>query len=188
MGRAAALLGAVVLGACARSDVVEAPMMSGAEVASALALVRPQGKDSDRSGLRSDLPFAVGDRWSGSYDCANGRTTFEMTFEQVHPGEGPDEVEVDVLVELRSPVGPGSVAMHGSYRPGARRLQLEIQEWLEPLPGSRLVDFAGTVQASGTYTGRVAAPGAGCTSLTAAPARPKVSGPDGGRGGLMSPL
>jgi hypothetical protein len=154
-------------------------MMSAEASASAIALARPTRKDGTRSGLRADLPFSVGDRWTGSYDCSSGgKTELDLTFDELRPGEGPDEVEVDVLVELRSAAGPGRAALHGNYRAASRRLRLDVQEWLVPLPSSHLVDLAGTVQASGTYSGRA---DPGCGSFTAAPAAQKAHRPDGRR-------
>jgi hypothetical protein len=150
-------------------------MLSAQESASALALAHPAGKDGRRSDVLAVLPFAEGDRWTGSYDCTSGKTQLEITFDQLRPGEGPDDVEVDVIVALRSDAGPGRAVMHGNYRAASRRLQLVFQEWLEQLPASRLVDFVGTVQPSGTYTGRVS--DHGCTSLTASPAGPRAHHP-----------
>jgi len=123
-----------------------------------------------------DLPFHRGEHLIGSYVCAQGKTSLSFLFDEVRGG-GPDEgVFVDVTFEFQydgatsgTTAAEGSAHMKGTFDPKTRRLRLHAEDWIEQPANYRLVDFAGTVNRTGVYSGRVEGPG--CTTFTASPDR-----------------
>ena len=173
-------LGVAVLAvaACARSTgVVEAPMMDANASASALALAgraAPASKNEDAS----DVPFHLGDRWSGTYTCRQGQTEMAIVFEDIARGDD-GSVQVEATFEFRFAgsatyaASEGAARMSGKYEPASKRLRLVGEEWLEQPPGYALVNLVGTFGVRGTgsraltYSGTVEGPG--CTSFSAKP-------------------
>ena len=130
----------------------------------------PPTKDAD------DLPFHRGEHLIGSYVCAQGKTSLSFLFDEVR-GAGPDEgVFVDVTFEFQYDGGTsgttaaeGSAHMKGTFDPKTRRLRLHAENWIEQPANYTLVDFTGTVNRTGVYSGRVEGPG--CTTFIATPDR-----------------
>ena len=129
----------------------------------------PLAKDGE------DLPLHRGQRFTGTYVCAQGKTALTFVFDGVRAGTD-EGVYLDVTFEFSydgassgTTAAEGSAHMKGTFDPKTHRLRLHAEEWIEQPPGYSLVDFSGTVARTGVYSGRVEGPG--CTSFTASPDR-----------------
>ena len=159
----------VAFGVCActhGTTPVEAPMISAD--AAALAVSTTSARSSSSPSLKArtsgDSPFQRGDRLSGHYVCAQGRTELTLLIEDV------DGDDVGALFEFDYPGGGGSNApasgsfrMHGSVDPRSRAVSLDGDRWLEQPEGYVMVGLVGTVSRSGSITGNVKGPG--CSSF-----------------------
>ena len=120
---------------------------------------------------RGDAPFERGDRFSGHYVCAQGRTELTLVIEDL---VGTD---VSAIFEFDYPGGGGSHApasgsfrMHGSIDPGSGAMHLDGDRWIEQPDGYAMVSLLGTVSKTGSISGTVKGPG--CSSFfLEAPAR-----------------
>lgn len=133
--------------------------------AAALAVTTTSAPSSSmKARAPGDSPLQRGDRLSGHYVCAQGRTELTLVIEDV------DGDDVGALFEFDYPGGGGSNApasgsfrMHGSIDPRSRALSLDGDRWLEQPEGYAMVGLVGTVSRSGSITGNVKGPG--CSSF-----------------------
>lgn len=139
-------------------------MISAEAVALAGATTRSPSAQPMRIRASSDAPFERGDRLSGHYVCAQGRTEATLVIEDV------DGDDVGALFELDYPGGGGSNApasgsfrMRGSIDPRSRVVRLEGDRWVEQPVGYVMVGLVGTVSKTGSIAGTVKGPG--CTSF-----------------------
>lgn len=169
--------------ACARTGVVEAPMMDANASASALALAGGKQAAPIHSADAPELPFRPGDRWIGKYTCRQGMSEMSIVFEDVSRASGGGEDDGSFNVEATFEfhfagsstyaASNGAARMRGRYDPKAKRLRLVGEEWLEQPPSYALVNLAGSVTSRGSgnralvYSGTVEGPG--CTSFSAHP-------------------
>jgi hypothetical protein len=108
----------------------------------------------------SHAPFERGDRLSGHYVCAQGRTELTLVIEDL------DGDDVSALFEFDYPGGGGSHApaagsfrMRGSVDHDSRALRLDGETWVERPEGYAMVGLVGTVSKSGSIAGTVKGPG-----------------------------
>lgn len=152
------MLGAV--GACARAPVVTAPMVlaSDASVADAGAAARAAVVSNDDDALHR------GERFTGQYWCAQGRTDMTLIVDDV---DGPD---VDVIFDFhhRETGVAGSYHMRGSYDRRTRTLRLHGDRWISQPEGYIMIDLFGTMTRARSISGIVSgAPR--CTNFSVAP-------------------
>lgn len=165
----AAAAAALAVGACSRTPIVEAPVVAsdgGAPVA--VASARPD--DARVHAAAADLPFDRGERFTGYYICAQGRTELTLVIEDI------DGDDVDAIFEFTfagsASYGPaeGSYRMRGTYEPRTRTLRLDADSWIDQAPGYQMVNLVGNVSPSRTISGRLSgAPG--CSTFSVSPTR-----------------
>jgi hypothetical protein len=151
---------ALFLSACAHAPpAVEVPMLGADVVAGAASpLASPSASRWSRDVV--EAPFERGDRLSGHYVCAQGRTELTLVIEDVR-GE-----DVGALFEFDYPGGggahtpaSGSFRMRGSVDAGSRALRLDGDRWVEQPDGYVMVGLEGKVSRSGAVEGTVRGPG-----------------------------
>lgn len=115
-----------------------------------------------------DAPLRAGERWTGSYRCAQGKTELSILVEEVTRGDEENSYEIDAILEFHFDGGvkgfapaDGSARMHGKY--DGKQLRFKGVEWIDQPTNYQLVDFVGTLRGS-SYSGRVEGPG--CTSFS----------------------
>jgi hypothetical protein len=154
-------LAAGLLAACSRpANVVEAPMIAlGAESA---AVSSPELD----AGLRTS-PINRGDRFAGTYHCAQGLTRMSILIDDV--GSGSDRITVQATFELSftgdgdEEETAGSARLLGTFDVKTRQLHLKGDEWIEQPPGYALVNFRGQLKNGTAWSGIVEGPG--CTTF-----------------------
>ena len=112
------------------------------------------------------MPFAAGQRWVGSYVCAQGRTELTLRISSV-AGD-----YVTALFEFRyAPTSTSGVCtMNGGYLRASRRLPLRPVAWVQRPAGYIAVPMDGFVSDDGsTYAGRMQHPSCGEFSLRLSP-------------------
>jgi len=120
----------------------------------------------------AEFPFERGDRLTGHYWCAQGRTEATLLIEDI------GEDAFDAIFEFSFPgsatydPAEGSYRVRGTYDARSRKLKLVHDRWLEQPVGYNMVDFAGEVGRAGGVTGTISgAPG--CSTFTLSPDRAK---------------
>jgi hypothetical protein len=131
--------------------------------ADAVARVTPTGATRAQAvtmRAASHAPLDRGDRLSGHYVCAQGRTELTLVVEDL------DGDDVSALFEFDYPGGGGSHApasgsfrMRGSVDRDSRALRLDGETWVEQPEGYAMVGLVGTVSKSGSIAGTVKGPG-----------------------------
>lgn len=124
----------------------------------------------------SGLPVDRGERFTGYYYCAQGRTELTLVIEDV------DGDDVDAIFEFtfagngRFDPAEGSYRMRGTYEPGTRTLRLDGDSWIDQPAGYAMVNLVGKVSPTRTITGTLTgAPG--CSSFSVTPSRPRSEAP-----------
>lgn len=138
--------------------------MLGADVVARAVTTTSAAPTSRVRRASTDAPFERGDRLTGHYVCAQGRTELTLVIEDV------DGDEVGALFEFDYPGGgganapaSGSFRMRGSIDPASRAVRLEADRWIEQPDGYAMVGLVGSVSKSGSMAGTVKGPG--CTSF-----------------------
>ena len=139
-------------------------MTTAEAAAAALALGGHGAQSGPREAL--DVPFKPGDRWTGTYQCRQGKSDMVIIFEEVDRSErslATDEddgeraapgVDVAAVFEFHFdgragfPTADGAARMRGAYDVKTRRLHLKGEEWLDQPPSYRLINLAGLVRTS----------------------------------------
>jgi hypothetical protein len=172
----ACALSPLALPACAReAPLVEAPMASADASVEARAPVA--SLDAGARPAAVTLPFAPGDRYSGHYHCAQGRTEVTLVI------EGVSDDAVDALFEFAFPgsatfdPAEGTYRMRGTFDPRQKALRLAGERWVDQPEGYTMSDLSGTVTRTGAIEGRLHGPG--CTSFLVTPERQRP--PERGR-------
>ena len=151
--------------------------MISAEVAARSASPTTTSADGMRSRLgmagtpgASDALFERGDRFSGHFVCAQGRTELTLVIEDL---EG---TEVSAIFEFDYPGGggthtpaSGSFRMHGSVDPRTGAVHLDGDRWIEQPDGYAMVGLLGQVSKTGSISGTVKGPGCSNFYLDAPP-------------------
>ncbi len=153
---------------------------------------------------RSDVPFKLGERWVGYYNCNQGRTDLVLIFEVIdgsgsgdgRMGSDEDSIDVDAIFEFHfdgngnpgyAP-SDGASRVRGTYDVKARRLRLKAGEWIDQPQNYKLITLVGTVSTDGTYSGTVEGPG--CTTFWASSERDngRLVPPPASRGPRSRPI
>lgn len=127
-------------------------MISVDASAAAIALVT-EPRSGRAAAPNPNMLIHAGDRFAGSYRCAQGATDLTLVLGAV--GEGPGEVSVEATASFHVPPAPGrsgedgSFSVRGTFDPRSRRLHLRGAEWIVQPSNYQLVSFLGRVEKKG---------------------------------------
>ena len=107
---------------------------------------------------RSLVPMRAGQRWVGSYLCAQGRTQLVLRIVDV------SDLRVEAIFDFvhAASGAAGAFRMHGSYDPATRGLLLQPGAWIRRPPNYTSVPIEGRISDDATtYAGRMLHPACG---------------------------
>jgi hypothetical protein len=106
-------------------------------------------------------PFRVGDRWVGSYACAQGQTAMTMVVTAV------TNYAVSATFDFRADQASGSFAISGRFDPSTHAATFRPGGWIRrPAESWSTVGMRGTVDVrSRTYSGSITTTGCGAFTL-----------------------
>ncbi|MBX3268697.1 MAG: protein kinase [Sandaracinaceae bacterium] len=107
------------------------------------------------------IPFRAGQRWRGTYQCAQGHTQLTLSIRAVTGRR------VAAIFRFQHATARGAYHLAGDYQPATRRLALSPGAWIERPPNYETVGMDGAVDPSGRlYAGRITNPACGAFRVT----------------------
>lgn len=91
--------------------------------------------------------LAAGERWSGSYHCPNGDTTFRLNIARILPPDASGQSRIEGDIHFVQPTGgTGAYRLSGSYDPGTETVVLRPAGWIQRPPRAVPVGMAGHLE------------------------------------------
>lgn len=110
---------------------------------------------SKKAANDNSAPFEEGQKWIGSYRCAQGDTPLILNVTKVSKSPDEKSYEVDAIFDFsKGTSNAGSYNIKGSYDVASGKIKFKPQEWISRPSGYFAVGMSGKVS-NNTYSGKI---------------------------------